>query len=173
MRLSLKTKSTLAISFLVLAVVSALSGLYIARLTQDRIRVSEERASFVAQQIYSACVNAINEANERGDRPGSQDAADLHEYVRRAFDSSSALNSLIESDLGYSATIYDILITDRDGIVLVSSDGPLRGVKIAARPNMRSLVRAGFFQKLRELYGPSQIYEYRLSATFAWAFPPR
>ena len=43
---------------------------------------------------------------------------------------------------------------------------------------MSSLVRAGFFQQLRELYGPPQTYEFSLafqlgphpSATFAWDF---
>ncbi|HXA56858.1 MAG TPA: ATP-binding protein [Candidatus Acidoferrum sp.] len=163
MRLSLKTKSTLAISILVLVVVSALSGLYIGRLTQDRVRTAEDRASFIAQQILNACGGALNEANERGDAPISQDPADVHEYVRRSFDNSSTLNELIESDLGYSPTIYDILITDRDGIVLVSSDSKLRGQKIAARPALTTLVRANFFQKLRTLYGTTQTYEYSLA----------
>jgi PAS domain S-box-containing protein len=162
MRLNLKTKSTLAISFLVLAVVSALSGLYLGRLTQQTLRLADDRAGFVAQQIYSACREALDEAAERGESPASQSDADMHEYVRRAFDNSATLNSLIESDLGYSATIYDILITDRDGIVLISSDASTRGEKVAARPATTSLVRASFVQKLRMLYGPPQTYEYSL-----------
>jgi PAS domain S-box-containing protein len=162
MRLSLKTKSTLAISILVLAVVSGLSGLYIGRLTLQTLRLADGRAEFVARQILDACGTSLNDATERGEAPASESPADLREYAQRAFDNSSALNSLIASDLGYSATIYDILITDRDGIVLVSSDSALRGQKIAARPPLESLVRAGFFQKLRELYGPPQTYEYSL-----------
>jgi PAS domain S-box-containing protein len=146
-----------------LFVVSALSGLYIGRLTQDRVRTAEDRATFIAQQILIACGGALNEANERGDVPASHDPADLHEYVRRSFDNSSNVNQLIESDLGYSPTIYDILITDRDGIVLVSSDATLRGQKVAARPPLTTLVRANFFQKLRTLYGPPQTYEYSLA----------
>jgi PAS domain S-box-containing protein len=162
MRLSLKTKSTLYISILVLAVVSGLSGLYIARLIQQTLRLADERAALLASQILYFCGDATNEATERGDTPPTPDAAGLRQYAQTAFDSSSALNSLIGSDLGYSTTIYDILITDRDGIVLVASDPSLRGQKIAARPSLQSLVHAGFFQKLRELYGPPQTYEYSL-----------
>ena len=52
----------------------------------------------------------------------------------RAFDNSSTLNSLIESDVGISPTIYEITISDQNGIVLLSSDSSLRDEKVAARP---------------------------------------
>ena len=103
MRLSLKTKFTLATSLLVLAVVASVSALYLARLMRQTLRQANENASFVAQQVYSACGNALEEAAERGDAPASLDPSDLRDYVRRAFDNSSTLNSLIESDIGISA----------------------------------------------------------------------
>ena len=167
MRLSLKTKSTLAISILVLAVVSGLSGLYIGRLTQQTLRLADDRASFIAQQIYGACAQASSEAAERGEAPLSESPADVRDYAQQAFDKSSALTNLIESDLGYSTTIYDILITDQNGVVLKSSDATLRGRKIAVRPPLATLVRAGFFEKLRELYGPPQTFEYSYPFTLA------
>jgi PAS domain S-box-containing protein len=162
MRLSLKTKLTLATSLLVLAVVAVVSGLYLGRLMRQTLRQANDNAGFVAQQVYSACGNALKQATERGDAPASADPADLHAYVRRAFDNSSTLNSLIESDVGISPIIYEITISDKDGIVLLSSDASLRDEKVAARPPLSSLARAGFFQQLRELYGPPQIYEYSL-----------
>ena len=162
MRLSLKTKLTLATSLLVLAVVALVSALYLGRLMRQTLRQANDNASFVAQQVYSACGNALEQATERGDAPASLNPADLHDYVRRAFDNSSTLNSLIESDVGISATIYEITISDKDGIVLLSSDASLREEKVAARPPISSLVRAGFFEQLRELYGPPQIYEFSL-----------
>ncbi len=163
MRLSLKTKFTLAISLLVLAVVAVVSGLYLGQLTKQVLRQSEDRASFVAQQVFLACQNALSDAAERGETPASSSAADLREYVHHALDNSSTLNSLMESAVGYTKTIYEITITDRDGIVLISSDSGLRGQKIAARPDVRSFVhQQGFFQELRTLYGPPQVYEYSL-----------
>jgi PAS domain S-box-containing protein len=163
MRLSLKTKFTLAISLLVLAVVAVVSGLYLGQLTKQVLRQSEDRASFVAQQVFLACQNALSDAAERGDAPASTSAADLREYVHRAIDNSAALNSLMESAVGYSKSIYEITISDRDGIVLISSDSGLRSEKVAMRPTVRSLVHdQGFFQALRTLYGPPQVYEYSL-----------
>ena len=123
MRLSLKTKFTLATSLLVLAVVVALvSGLYLARLTRQTLRQASDTASFIAQQVYGACGNALKEAAERGEAPASDQPADMRDYVQRAFDNSTTLNSLIESDVGISPTIYEITISDADARVLVSSD---------------------------------------------------
>jgi PAS domain S-box-containing protein len=160
MRLSLKTKFTLATSLLVLAVVTGVSGLYIARLTRQVLRQADDRAGFVAQQVYDACNQALKDAAQRDETPASPSPEDLRVYVQKAFDKSSTLNTLIESAVGISPTIYEITISDKDGIVLVSSDASLRGLKVAKRPPVGSLVRARFFEQLRTLYGPPQTYEY-------------
>jgi len=162
MRLSLKTKFTIATSLLVLAVVAVVSSLYLARLTRQTLRQASDTATFVAQQVYDACGNALKEAVERGERPASPLPDDMREYVRRAFDSSTTLNLLIESDVGISATIYEITISDKDGVALVASDASLRDQKVAVRPPLSSLVNANFIEQLRELYGPPQTYEVSL-----------
>jgi PAS domain S-box-containing protein len=163
MRLSLKTKFTLATSLLVLAVVAVVSSLYLGRLMRQTLRQANDTANFVAQQVYGACGDALKDANERGESPASLDPVDLRRYVRHAFDNSSTLNSLIESDVGISPTIYEITITDANGTVLVSSDASLRDMKVAGRPPLSSLVRTGVFQQMRLLYGPPQTYEYSLA----------
>ena len=104
MRLSLKTKFTLATSLLVLAVVAVVSGLYLGRLTSQVLRQADDRARFVAQQVFLACQNALAEAAETGTLPRSANPGDMREYVRQTLDNSSPLNSLIESAVGYSPT---------------------------------------------------------------------
>ncbi len=158
MRLSLKTKFTLAASLLVFLVVAIVSGLYIARLTRQTLRQTAANAAFVANQILKQANAAVNEANERGDvPPGSP--ADLRAYLQEAFDNSSTLNSLIESDLGHDPSILDITITDNNGEVISSSTASLRNQIMAARPSIHSLASAGFFQQLRQIFGPPQNYE--------------
>jgi PAS domain S-box-containing protein len=165
MRLSLKTKFTLATSLLVLVVVATVSGLYLGRLTRQTLRQADDRAQLVAHQLLTSSQSALADAAERGDLPASNKPEDMREYVQRAFDNSSTLNSDIESAVGYSPTIYEISITDLNGIVLVSSDASLRGQQIAKRPSVDSLVHAGFVQELRTLYSPQQVYEYSLPFT--------
>ena len=182
MRLSLKTKFTLTTSLLVLAVVAVVSGLYIARLTRQVLRQADDRAQFVAQQVFLACQNALATAAEGGDSPASNDPKDIrHEYVRRTLDNSSTLNSLIESAVGYSPTIYEITIADNDGAVLVSSDASLRGQTVRARPSVDALVRPSFARRsFRNSTAPSKltnspypsISALDRSAVFASASPP-
>lgn len=159
MRLSLKTKFTLATSLLVLAVVTVVSSLYIARLTRQTLRQADDRAHFVADQIFLACKNSLTDAAARGDAPASNSPEDRRAYVQRALDNSNTLNSVMESAIGYSPTIYEITVSDRDGIVLVSSDAAQRGEKIAQRPPVDAIVRGGFFEQIRTLSGPPQVYE--------------
>jgi PAS domain S-box-containing protein len=151
----------------VLAVVALVSGLYIARLMRQTLREAEDRARFVSQQILQACRSSLADAAQRGEAPTSDSPADLHDYVRRVFDNSTALNSVMENALVYSPTIYEITITDKDGIVMVSTDAALRGQKVAMRPPSSSLVRAKFFQQINMLVGPQQVYDVSLPITFA------
>lgn len=158
MRLSLKTRFTLATSLLVFIMVAIVSGLYIGRLTRQTLRQAAGDAKFIAEQILGACQSALSEANERGET-SPRDPEELRKYVRRAFDNSSTLNSLIESDLGYNLSIVEISITDNDGVVIASSDSSLRGQKVPSRPPINSLANAIFFKQLQQLLGPPQNYE--------------
>jgi PAS domain S-box-containing protein len=158
MRLSLKTRFTLATSLLVFAVVTVVSGLYIGRLTRQTLRQAARSSDFVAHQILIACDNAKNEAYERGQMLPT-DPREFRPYLQRAFDNSSTLNSLIESDIGYDPSIVEITITDSNGVVITSSDSSLRGQKVPPRPSISSLANLGFFKQLQQLLGPPQNYE--------------
>ncbi len=162
MRLSLKTKFTLTTSLVVLFVVALVSWLYVGRLANQVIKDISERATFVANQVLGASGQALADSAERGETLNSDSAADLREYVQHSLDNSSALNSLLESAIGYAPTIYEITITDQFGKALVSSDSKLRGRPIPVYPTASLLVRASFIQQLRILYGPPRVYQVTL-----------
>ena len=159
MPLSLKTKFTLTTSLVVLVVVALVSWLYLARLTNIVIRQANERAGFVAQQVFDGCRQALADSAEHGEAPNSDSAADLRAYVQNSLDNSSALNTLLESAVGYSPTIYEITISDQKGKILVSSDATMRGDEVVKRPNVSLLVHANFLEQLQILYGPPRVYE--------------
>ena len=159
MRLHLKTKITLTIALLVLAVVGASSWLYLAALTRQVIRQADERAQLVTQQVFSQAQHALADAAAQGHKPASNDPADLLTYVRGALDEDAALTSLIDSEVGYSILVYEVTIVDRDGTALISSDSSLPGRKAQARPPLSQLLNSGFIQQLRAIYGPPQAYE--------------
>jgi hypothetical protein len=158
-----KIKFTLTISSLVLIVVVVVSTLYIKQLTKQLLQQSEDHASFVARQVFAACANALTDAAGRHEVPASSSPADLRDYADRALGNSSSLKREMESAVGYSATIYDVTISDPNGVALISSDAGLQGRNVAMRPAIASLIHnQGFFEELRTLYGPPQVYEYSL-----------
>ncbi|HXN24089.1 MAG TPA: ATP-binding protein [Candidatus Dormibacteraeota bacterium] len=159
MQLRLRTKLTLTTALLVLAVVGALSAVYVARLTTQVIRESNERSSFVTKQIFAEAQHALVDAAAKGLRPESNSAEDTHAYVLQAFDQSEGLTSLIAAVLGYAAYIYEVTIVDRDGIAMVSSDSSLLGRTVLRRPALDSLTHSSLIHQLKVLYGPARVYE--------------
>jgi PAS domain S-box-containing protein len=162
MALSLKTKFTLTTALLVLVVVGLISILYVVTLTRQVIRQADDRATFIAQQVFYFAQHALVEASQRGAAPASSRPADIRAYIRRNLENNAGVSGLIESGVSYTAAVYEITISDRDGTVLVSSDKSLPGRQIAHRPDLNQLVHANFFNQLQILYGPPRVYEYTL-----------
>jgi signal transduction histidine kinase len=160
MHLRLKTKITLIMAFLVLAVVGVNSTLYVANLTRQVIRQANERAQLVSRHVFFQAQNALSESAKAGQTPASNSPEDLRAYVQKSLDESVALASSIDAEVGYSPLIYEISITDVHGTVLVSSDASLPGKQTSgARTDLARLVSSSFVSQLRRLYGPPRAYE--------------
>ena len=159
MHLRLKTKITLIMAFLVLAVVGVNSTLYVATLTRQVIRQANERAQLVSRHVFFQAQNALSESAKAGEAPASSSPEDLHAYVQKSLDESAALTSSIDAEVGYSPLIYEVSITEVNGIVLTSSDASQPGKLAEARTNLAQLVSSSFLGQLRALYGPPRAYE--------------
>ena len=108
----LKTKITLVIVVLVLAVVGVTSLLYLRTLTQQVIRQADGRANLVTQQVFFQAQNALRDAASQGLAPASRQPDDVREYVRNALEQNRALTSLIDAEVGYSLLVYEVTIVD-------------------------------------------------------------
>jgi len=82
MRLRLKTKITLFIALLVLAVVGISSWLYLAQLTRQVIQQAADRAGLVTKQVLYQAQNALRDAAKDGLAPASNSPEDIRESVR-------------------------------------------------------------------------------------------
>jgi PAS domain S-box-containing protein len=149
-------------ALLVLGVVGGISGIYVMTLTRQAIRSANDRAQFVAQQVFLQAQYALNDAAEHGAAPASDSVEDVREYVRKTLDENAGVTSLVEAALGYSPTIYEVTIVDAAGKVLISSDASLPSQPGKQRASIEQLVKMGFVEQLRVLYGPQNVYEVRL-----------
>jgi PAS domain S-box-containing protein len=167
MQIRLKTKLTVATAFLVLAVVASVSTVYVITLTRQVILQTYDRAEFVADQVFLQAQTALNDAAARGEGPVSSSPADLEAWVRRTIELSSGWNSAVKGALGYTKSIYEIIISDRSGKALISSDASLPSHIIYQRPDISTLVHSSFLHQLHVLYGPPVSYEVSLPFNLA------
>ena len=83
-RLKLKTKLVLAITGMVLALVLALSCIYVSQLIDQRLTEADANASFVAHQVLEAARKALE--SRAGPAPAdSADTAKLRETMAADF----------------------------------------------------------------------------------------
>jgi len=159
MAIRLKTKFTLTTALVVLGVVGVTSAVYVATLTRQAIRQTNDRAQFVSQQVFRQAQHALEDTASQGEAPASAAPADLREYVRRVLDEDAGVTSEIEAALGYSQTIYEVSVVDEAGTVLLSSDASMPSRPATKRPPLEQLVRSSFPEQIRVLYGPPSVYE--------------
>jgi PAS domain S-box-containing protein len=159
MQLRLRTKLTLVMTGLVLLVVVVLSGVFVAQLLEQVLQQIDKRATEIAHQIFDQASRAMADAARDGMRPSSSDPEDLHDYVRHAFEIDEGLRSQLKAAKDTPA-IYEVSITDTDGLVLVSTDEFLPGKVLARRLPLSQLTQRSTLQQVRILAGPPKIYEY-------------
>jgi PAS domain S-box-containing protein len=159
MQLRLRTKLTIVMTGLVLLVVAVLSGVFLAQLLEQTLLDTDKRASDLAHQVFVQAQHALTDAANQGLRPSSEDAQDVHDYVRRAFEINAGLQAQLEAAIS-SPSVYEVSITDDDGLVLISNDESLPGKTQARRPPLSQLVQSGFVHQVTVLRGPSKIFEY-------------
>src|SRR5215831_3308461 len=146
MQLGLRTKLTLVMTGLVFVVVVVLSAVFVARLTSQVIHETNTRANELAQQMFVQARHALEDAKQAGLRPNSNSPEDRHDYVRHAFETSDGLATALQEPLGSNVWILDVLIVDRGGLVLASSDEKMIGTIVQPRPPFAQLDRRNFFR---------------------------
>jgi PAS domain S-box-containing protein len=159
MQLRLRTKLTLIMTGLVFLVVAVLSVVFVARLMGEVLREANQRATELAQQVFLQARHAISDAKAMGVLPASRDPQEIHDYVRHTFESNDGLRSQLDAAIGTVPYIYEVSITDHQGMVLVSSDPNQQGNYVPRRTPLAQLVQRNFIRQLNMLYGPARIYE--------------
>jgi PAS domain S-box-containing protein len=155
-----RTQIVLAITFMVAALVSGASYLYISQILRQRISTAHETAMYLASQVAFLANNAAPDLSSTRVDTTNPDA------VRRAIayymGTDRDLNTMLDSVVGSWPTVYDAEILDSEGRAILDTDPNLIGKKIGARPDFSEIENAGFRRKLRLVYSSPTIYEVRM-----------
>jgi len=159
MQLRLRTKLTLVMTGLVVLVVAVLSGVFVGQLLEQVLQETDKRAHEIAQQVFQQAQRALTDAAEQGLRPASNDPREIHDYVRRAFEINESLHAQLKAAKD-TPSIYEVSITDHEGMALVSTDESLPGKFLPRRTALSQLTQRGYAHQVRVLAGPPRVYEF-------------
>src|ERR1700730_14034459 len=157
MQLRLRTKLTLVMTGLVLLVVVVLSGVFVAQLLEQVLQQTDKRAHEVAHQVFGQAHRALTDAANGGLQPISNSPEDIHEYVWQAFRIDEGLHAQLKAAKDIPS-IYEVSITDRDGLVLISTDESLQGKFLPRRMPLSQLTQHGSLHQVKALAGLPKIY---------------
>src|SRR5467141_5185451 len=158
MQLRLRTKLTLVMTGLVLLVAAVLAGVFAAQLLEQLLQATKTRADDLANQVFLQAKHALLEAGQRGLRPASDAPQEIHDFVRHAFEINEGLRTQLKA-AKENPLIYEVSITDHQGMVLVSTDENMPGSFLPRRTPLSQLVRRNFLHQVKVLAGPSKLFE--------------
>jgi uncharacterized membrane protein affecting hemolysin expression len=151
----LRTKVTLVMTSLVLFVVAVLSCVFASQLVEQLIQETDERAGDLAEQFFVQAKHALVEAAQQGLRADSDAPKEVHDYVRHAFEISYGLRTQFVA-ANTNPLIYEVSITDNDGVVLASTDENLPGKFLPRRASLAQLVNRSFLHQIKVLLVPAR-----------------
>jgi signal transduction histidine kinase len=161
---NLKTKLVVAITVMVAALVGAFSYVYLSQLVRSRIAEAYNDAQFVVHEIQNSAREVVDNTDLRDTRVDTDNPEEVKAALREALQSDPGLNTLLESIVGYSPMVYDVMITDEQGSAVMHSLPSLVGQKFSARPEFGDLRTVSFRHQLSLIYGRrhADFYETRL-----------
>ena len=161
MRLSLRTKLVLAISGMVLALVTGLSYAYLSQLLRQRIVEAYDDGDFIAHQIYQVSRNALDVdlSNQNVDETNPEE---VRKVLERSLAEDPGVNTLIQSIVGYEASVYEVAIADMHGNALLHSVSDFQGKHLPRREPFLNLRNAKFWKQVKVVYGKPEVYDVTL-----------
>jgi len=157
-RIRLKTKLVFAITAMMVAVVSAFASVYLSQLIQHRMADADDGAHFVANQVFNATRQAL-ELDLTSTKVDTDNPVALKAAIEESLQTDPGLNSLLQSIVGYSPTIYDVALVGLDGRALLHTDPQYIGKVIPQRENFQTVRDGNLRQQLNVVYGTPSVYE--------------
>ncbi|HEY0759341.1 MAG TPA: ATP-binding protein [Acidisarcina sp.] len=157
----LKTKLVVAITGLVFLVVAVLSGIFLAQSLHQHIEQSYVANDIAAHQLLFATRNAIESG--LATNVNSNDPVALRAAVAKSLRDDDGLQTLLNSVVQYSPTVFDISIADWDGRCLLSTDPVNQDQMLPVRRDYTELRDRNLIHLLTVVFGRARVYNVSLA----------
>jgi signal transduction histidine kinase len=159
----LKTKLVVIITGLVFLLVVAISWLHLSHSVQQNVEQNYLSTDIIAHQVTFATRSAV----EDGVRSGAIRATDgqrrMDTDIAAVLRNSRALEALLDSVISYSPTVYDISITDNEGVAVLSTNPLLQDRLLPVRQRYSSLRYRSLVRTIGVVTGKPRVYDLPLS----------
>lgn len=153
----LKTKLVIAISLMVVAIVVALSTIYVAQQVHLVVDRGVSEGDLAVRQIIHLSRQAL-ETDLSSTRIDVNAPQQVNDFIEESLQTDPGVIGVMESIIGYSKIISDAAIIGPDGNAILHSDADMIGKPVPPRPDIHDLASASFWQQLRVVYGPIRTY---------------
>ena len=160
-RIRLKTKLVLAITLMVVALVATLSSIYLSHLVRQRVDEVYQSAEFVGHEVFHAARQAL-EVDLSNTKSDLSDPETLRAAIEEVLTTDPGLNSLLQSIVGYSPTIYDVSIEDAHGRALLHTDADQIGKLVPEREDFAAVRNGSIRRQVGMVYGAARVFEIRI-----------
>ena len=157
----LKTKMVLAISGMVVVLVTGLAAVYVSQIVRHGVDDTYQGAGFLASEVLDAAQQAL-QADPDSTRVDTSNPAQVKAAIEEVLQTDPGLNTLLQSIVGYSPTVYDVMITDTQGRVLLHTNPDLIGKVLPEREDFSEVQRGNLRRQLEAVFGAPRVYERRL-----------
>jgi signal transduction histidine kinase len=152
-----KTQIVLAITFMVAALVTTYSYIYISQLLRQRLEEVDETASNLSSQLAYLATNAVPDLSSTRVDTGNPEA------VRRSIvyylSTDRNLNTMMQSVLSSWPMIYETSIVDSKGRAILDTDPTRTGQILPERPDFSFLRSSRIRRQFRMIYSPATTYD--------------
>jgi PAS domain S-box-containing protein len=155
-----KTTIVLAITFMVAALVSAFSYLYVSELLRQQVTTAHESASQLASNLAYLAANAAPDLSST--RVNTNDPDAVRRGVAYYLGTDRDLNNALASVVGSWPMIYDAAIVDDVSKAILHTNPDLIGKQVLNRPDFQLVQNAKFREQLRMVYHPPTVYDIRM-----------
>lgn len=150
----------LGITFMVTALVSAFSYIYISQLLRQRVMTAYDSSSQLTSNLSYLAANAVPDLSSTRVDTSSPQA--IRRAVTYYLGTDRDLNNFLESVVASWPIIYDAAIVDADGKAILHTNPDLIGKQVINRPDFQLVKDANFRQQFRLIYNPPNVYDVRM-----------
>jgi PAS domain S-box-containing protein len=152
-----KTQIVLAITFMVAALVTLYSYIYVTQLLRQRIEEVNDTASNLNSQLAYLATNAVPDLSST--RVNTNNPEAVQRAIIYYLSTDRNLNTMMQSVLSSWPMIYETSIVDSQGRAILDTDPARTGHQVPDRPDFGILRSARVRQQFRMIYSPATTYD--------------